>query len=697
MGSLQRLLFVVVALAACSRTKGADPDALGGSAGTAAEPTPRDDAGAQPCARCDDGLFCNGTELCAPDGKQCLPARAPSCDDHDECTRDVCDELARSCTHVRVPRDEDGDGVDACNGDCDDRDPAIHPGASELCDQRDQDCDQKVDEGTRSACDDCRPGCRLLFLPTQGEPWMPTGDNSDAVALDAGGSRLVLTSDARQRFDAWIANFVDGKVTKLDTRSGKQLARYDSVLRDGGNGAEPPDERCERDQLGPTPGGNCPSRTSVDHEGAVYVANRAFERQGTVTKIAGFEDDCIDRNGDGELQTSRDVDGNGQIDPHVKGEFFGQDDECLLWTVDTGSPNGIPRALAVDGNGTVWVGLHGESRVLQLDPSDGHTLRSLSVPGFHPYGAALDQHGRVWFVEVGSGAIISVDVETGKLGKLVKAPAPEAGCPSSYGIAVDPEGRVWIAGFTCPFAFGYDPAADHWSKVALPDSGVTRGIAADDRGNVLVASSHAWIKLDPRSAFGFFETSDPITRLTVFRADDGGDIRIWGTSADPLPGRGAIGVGLDSDRRAWLINQDSGSATRVDLDTSEVKHFGAGDMPYTYSDFTGFALRRVSAPSGFYRGVLRGCERGPSEWEQLTVDAQLNGGRIEVRARSADDERALASADWIGPFTGSSSLQATPGPLPSTRLLELEARLFSGDGRSSPALEQITVRLHCPE
>src|SRR5262249_24807199 len=163
--------------------------------------------GPEPCARCDDGLFCNGLELCSPDGKQCLPARAPSCEDHDECTRDVCDEVAKSCAHVRLPRDEDGDGSDACNGDCDDRDPAIHPGATELCDQRDQDCDQKVDEGTRSACDDCRPGCRLLFLPAPGELWMPTADNSDAVALDAGGSRLVLTSDARQRFDAWIANF----------------------------------------------------------------------------------------------------------------------------------------------------------------------------------------------------------------------------------------------------------------------------------------------------------------------------------------------------------------------------------------------------------------------------------------------------------------------------------------------------------
>ncbi|HMI91751.1 MAG TPA: MopE-related protein [Polyangiales bacterium] len=691
-------LVLGVVLSGCGgRTRGRDPGPFG-AAGTAVGQMPGRDAGPEPCARCDDGVFCNGAERCALDGKGCLPAETSACDDRDECTRDRCDERARSCEHAAQPRDQDADGVDACDGDCDDRDPAVHPGAAELCDQRDQDCDRSADEGTRSACGDCRPGCRLLFLPPRGELWDPRADNSEAVALDPGGERLMLTADARQRFDAWIANFADGKVTKLDTRTGVQLARYDSVLLDGANGAAPPDERCERNTLGDEPGGNCPSRTAVDHEGAVFVANRAFGRQGTVTKIAGFEDDCVDRDGDGELQTSRDRNDNGQIDAHVEGEFYGQDDECLLWTVDTGSPGAVPRALAVAGDGSVWLGLHGESRVLQLDPSDGHVLRSIPVPGFKPYGAALDPHGRVWLTEAGSGSILAIDTASGTAGKALTAPEVEAGCPSSYGIAVDPEGRVWIAGFTCPFAFGYDPDAERWRKVALPESGVTRGIAADDRGNVLIASSHAWIKLDPRSAFGFFETSDPIARLTAFRAADGGDVRIWGTAADPLPGRGAIGLGLDSERRAWLINQDSGSATRVDLETSEVKHFGVGDMPYTYSDFTGFALRRISAPSGFYRGVLRGCERGASSWEELRVDAQLNGGRIEVRARSADDERALAGADWIGSFGGArADLRMSPGPLPGGRLLELEARLFSGDGRSSPALREISVQLLCSQ
>jgi streptogramin lyase len=681
---------VVVApalLLGCSRTRGNDPSAL----------VP--DAAPVACLKCDDGAFCNGEELCHPTEDRCLPGEPVDCDDGDECTLDSCDESRDRCSQLRTPRDADRDGFDACGGDCDDADSQINPSQRELCDRRDNDCDAQADEGLRSQCGDCRPGCRLLYLPEPDTAWSPRSDNSDAVEVEGGMGPLVLSSSTRQRFDAWIANFIDGKVTKLDTRDGAQLARYDSVLRDGSNGAQPPDDTCDRD--GRSEGGNCPSRTAVDLQGAVYVANRAFGNQGTISKIAGFEDDCVDRDGSGTIETSHDVNGNGQIDFHVEGEFLGQEDECLLWTVDVGRDNGVPRALAVAPSGSVWVGMHGEARVLELDPSDGRVLGDVAVPGFRPYGAAIDSEGTLWLTEALTGKILAIDTGTHSAGNAISGPSLGGDCPNSYGIAIiDPERRVWIAGFTCPFAFGYDPEARSWTRVALPDSGVTRGIAADDRGRIFVASSHAWIRINTQSVFNFvqLEASDPITRLTVFRASDGANLRVFGTDADPLPGRGAIGVGLDSEGRAWLVNQESSSATRVDVDSGEVRHFGVGDLPYTYSDFTGFALRRISAPTGYIREVLEGCESGPTEWEELRVDADLpEGARVTIRLRTAATREALASAHWIGPLEGDTiDLLADPGPLPEEPWLEVEARLISSDRRSSPALRQIVVQIHCP-
>jgi hypothetical protein len=96
------------------------------------------------CSRLTPGV----TESCqlSSDCQQGLVCLGNKCG---ECRRDSeCAGVAR-CGLVQAGRcgcfDADGDGA-SCD-DCDDADPARFPGANEVCDTRDNDCDGEIDEG----------------------------------------------------------------------------------------------------------------------------------------------------------------------------------------------------------------------------------------------------------------------------------------------------------------------------------------------------------------------------------------------------------------------------------------------------------------------------------------------------------------------------------------------------------------------
>ncbi|MEM9192007.1 MAG: putative metal-binding motif-containing protein [Myxococcota bacterium] len=104
--------------------------------------------GPERCNMIDDD--CDGIIDEACGGVACMTDA--ECRPGESCVRNVCT--------AGMGIDADGDGFFA-GMDCDDADPTVFPGARELCDMRDNDCNGMIDDGCGSACmvdADCRRG-----------------------------------------------------------------------------------------------------------------------------------------------------------------------------------------------------------------------------------------------------------------------------------------------------------------------------------------------------------------------------------------------------------------------------------------------------------------------------------------------------------------------------------------------------------
>ena len=135
-------------------------------------------------------------------------------------------------------------------------------------------------------------------------------------------------------FSSWIAVDQGGVVSKIDTRTGGSWTVLYCIGAVGSAGSSRGRNRLwarprRLECLWACNSCNRGSRTAVlKGSGDVFIANRAFSYQGTITKIANLERDCIDLNGNGVIDTARDHNENGIIDMTVgageKQEYFAE-------------------------------------------------------------------------------------------------------------------------------------------------------------------------------------------------------------------------------------------------------------------------------------------------------------------------------------------------------------------------------------
>jgi len=330
----------------------------------------------------------------------------------------------------------------------------------------------------------------------------------------------------------WIANSGEGTMSKIDTVSMMELGRY--IVRP--------------DSLGN------PSRTSVNLSGDVAIANRA----GGVTKVYALEERCVDANGNGTIETSH---GSAFLP-------WGQD-ECVAWHTPFQVESQRPVAWAPGtwnqstcgyDNEDLWTATGtnaGGIDVHLMDGDSGAVLNSVHIPemtfdGYGIYGGAVDGEGNFWGSNLGGGYLAYVNKQTFEY-RVWQVPI------SGYGMTVDSDGYVWV----CSYEIArFDPETETWQTAQVNGGG---GCMGDGNGRI-------WMASNPLVAV------DTQTLQVV--------------QTIPIPSY-AHGVSIDFYGNVWGVTLYEPYAYRADPVTGVVDTFTGLNMPYTYSDMTGFALKNA--------------------------------------------------------------------------------------------------------
>ena len=86
---------------------------------------------------------------------------------------------------------------------------------------------------------------------------------------------------------------------------------------------------------------------------------------------------AMDQNNDGQISV---VGGAG--------EYFGQNDECILTTIPIGPSNVYPRGVAIDKKGKVWASTWSDGKVYRYNPNEPVALEATLTVGGNPYSLA---------------------------------------------------------------------------------------------------------------------------------------------------------------------------------------------------------------------------------------------------------------------------------------------------------------------
>ena len=435
-----------------------------------------------------------------------------------------------------------------------------------------------------------------------------------AVGLDYsdGTLKLALQSEDTTFPFIWIANSAEGTISKLDINTGEELGRY---------------------KTGPGTSNGNPSRTTVDQDGNVWVGNRAGN---TITKVGLKEfDQCIDRNGNGVIDTSTDgtniLGWSGQLGTDLG--IANAEDECILQHVAM-QANGIAtptniRLVAITPDNNLFVGGSSQRSLFKVDNKTGQILDAVETLDTH-YGGVVDKAGNLWSMP-GS--------HNGKVEKINSDMTQKeliAIGHSGYGVTVDKYGKVWTSSLSTTAFSCFNPIDPVGTLKVFQQTGHSgaQGITTDNNGDVFIAGN-------------LFSGSHTVGHYKQVLAQDGSITDVTFV-ANYNVGDGPTGVAVDGKGLVWSSNVNSNNVSRINIATGDVDTYPVGSGPYNYSDMTGNIVRTITKRQGTWEATLN-AQKADYAWASAVwkvQDGAPEGTEVKVYIKAANTELALNALDY---------------------------------------------------
>ena len=495
--------------------------------------------------------------------------------------------------------------------------------------------------------------------------------NHDAPNND----QLQLDSQATPFNFIWIAMSNRGTVVKIDTNTGDIIGEYRSTPSNQGLGN--------------------PSRTTVDNDGSVWVANRnnVSNGYGTILHIGLLENgQCEDRNNSGTIETST---GLGDIHPWSDDSgtrgVATANDECVVHYTQVNSQG--TRHVSVDANNDVWVS---GSSLQNFDlvkggrydvPTSGQIIRVEPSVNFGGYGGLIDGNGVIWSAR----SLLRWDTVNHLVGANGDPAGPSIGPPiggaswsgqleDSYGLCIDSHGNVWNTQLSGNLIRKYAPDGTFLGSFPHGNDWA--------QGCVVDGNDHVWV------AHSLVSNGQTTVGHLLNDGTYIGNVSLVG-------GVGPTGVAVDAQGKIWSANYQSSTASRIDPNAGAIGadlitkigavdltvDLGADGYPYNYSDMTGSTL--IAPPNSGTWSVDYDSATANVEWGFVTWNSsEPSDSLISVEVASSPDGITYSPSEPV--------MQGVDLTVPDGQFLRVTVSFQRASTDDSPILYDLTITANHP-